>query len=91
MADPVLLISTISDENSITIYNAASSDKSLGIMLLMAAIGAPLVLSYTVFVYKSLNVLELYKNKSAGPLMTYCPLYLFFLSCLYEPVIIEAG
>jgi cytochrome d ubiquinol oxidase subunit II len=50
---PVLLISTTDSANSITIYNAASSDKSLGIMLLMAAIGAPLVLSYTVFVYKT--------------------------------------
>ena len=50
---PVLLMSTISAEYSITIYNAASSDKSLGIMLLMAAIGAPLVLLYTFFVYKT--------------------------------------
>lgn len=50
---PVLLMSTISDEYSITIYNAASSDKSLGIMLLMAAIGTPLVLFYTIFVYKT--------------------------------------
>ena len=50
---PVLLISSISAENSITIYNAASSDKSLGIMLLMAAIGAPLVATYTIFVYRT--------------------------------------
>ncbi len=50
---PVLLISTLGEQNSITIYNAASSDTSLGIMLLMAAIGAPLVLSYTIFVYKT--------------------------------------
>ena len=50
---PVLLKSTISEPYSITIYNAASSDKSLGIMLLMAAIGAPLVIFYTIFVYKT--------------------------------------
>jgi cytochrome bd ubiquinol oxidase subunit II len=50
---PVLLISTLSEQYSITIYNAASSDKSLGIMLLMAAIGTPLVLAYTIFVYKT--------------------------------------
>ena len=37
--------------NNITIYNAASSEKSLGIMLLFAAIGTPLVLSYTAFVF----------------------------------------
>ena len=46
---PTLLISTISPEFNITIYNAASSEKSLGIMLTIAAIGAPLVLAYTVF------------------------------------------
>jgi cytochrome d ubiquinol oxidase subunit II len=50
---PVLLISTLDEAYSITIYNSASSDKSLGIMLTMAAIGAPLVLSYTVFVYRT--------------------------------------
>lgn len=50
---PMLLISTIDEQFSITIYNAASSDKSLGIILLMAAIGAPLVLGYTIFVYKT--------------------------------------
>jgi cytochrome d ubiquinol oxidase subunit II len=48
---PTLLISTIDAANNITIYNAASSDKSLSIMLTIAAIGAPLVISYTVFVY----------------------------------------
>lgn len=50
---PVLIISTIGEQYNITVYNAASSEKSLGIMLLMAAIGAPLVLAYTVFVYKT--------------------------------------
>ncbi len=50
---PVLLLSSTSPENSITVYNAASSQKSLGIMLTIAAIGGPLVLAYTVFVYKT--------------------------------------
>ena len=50
---PVLLASTVSEEYSITVYNAASSEKALVIMLLMAAIGAPLVLLYTLFVYKT--------------------------------------
>ena len=48
---PVLILSTIDKTYSITIYNAASSSKSMGIMLLIAAIGAPLVLSYTAFVF----------------------------------------
>jgi cytochrome d ubiquinol oxidase subunit II len=35
----------------LTIYNAASSPKTLGIMLIMAAIGIPLVLTYTLSIY----------------------------------------
>lgn len=50
---PVLLHSTIDSANDITIYNAASSVKSLKIMLTMVAIGAPLVLTYTFFVYRT--------------------------------------
>ncbi|MFM1930880.1 MAG: hypothetical protein RL226_183 [Bacteroidota bacterium] len=50
---PVILTSTISSEYNITIYNACSSQKSLGIMLVIAAIGTPLVLGYTIFVYKT--------------------------------------
>ena len=48
---PNLLFSTLDPEHTITVYNAASSDKSLGIMLTFAAIGTPLVLGYTAFVY----------------------------------------
>ncbi len=48
---PVLVLSTVDPKYSLTIYNAASSDRSLGIILFMAAIGAPLVISYTVFVF----------------------------------------
>ena len=50
---PILLFSTIDKAHHITAYNAASSDKSLGIMLTITAIGAPLVASYTYFVYKT--------------------------------------
>lgn len=50
---PVLLYSTDPDASHLTIYEAAASDKTLGIMLLMAAIGVPIVISYTVFVYKT--------------------------------------
>ncbi len=50
---PVLILSTIDPQYNITVYNAASSDKSLGIMLSFVAIGIPLVVSYTFFVYRT--------------------------------------
>ena len=50
---PVLLRSTVDPDHSITVYNAASSTKSLKIMLRIVAIGTPLVLFYTIFVYKT--------------------------------------
>lgn len=50
---PVLILSTSDPQNNITIYNAASSDKALGIMLTITAIGAPLVIIYTIFVYRT--------------------------------------
>jgi cytochrome d ubiquinol oxidase subunit II len=37
--------------NSLTIINSASSQKTLGIMFLIACIGAPIVLTYTVCIY----------------------------------------
>lgn len=48
---PTLLYSTIDPSNSLTVQNSSASEKSLGIMLLMALIGTPLVLTYTFFVY----------------------------------------
>ncbi|MEL6852626.1 MAG: cytochrome d ubiquinol oxidase subunit II [Bacteroidota bacterium] len=50
---PVLILSTSDPAHSLTVYNAAASEKSLGIMLRFAAIGIPLVLSYTIFVYRT--------------------------------------
>jgi cytochrome d ubiquinol oxidase subunit II len=50
---PNMLLSTIDSKYNIDIYNAASSQKSLKIMLTMVIIGAPLVLSYTIFVYNT--------------------------------------
>lgn len=50
---PTMLISTVDEAYNLTIYNASSSDKSLSIMLIMAAIGTPLVVFYTLFVYKT--------------------------------------
>jgi cytochrome d ubiquinol oxidase subunit II len=38
--------------NSLTIYNSASSQKTLGIMLIIAVIGVPIVLTYTVCIYR---------------------------------------
>jgi cytochrome d ubiquinol oxidase subunit II len=52
---PVLLPSTINPAFSVTIYNAASSQKSLGIMLTIVAIGAPLLAGYFLFLYKTFN------------------------------------
>ena len=48
---PNLIVSSISPEYSITIYNAASSQKTLGIALTIAIIGMPIVLTYTAIVY----------------------------------------
>jgi len=48
---PDLVYSQPEPENSLTIYNAASSHKTLGIMLVIACIGIPVVLAYTVSIY----------------------------------------
>ncbi|KAA2244583.1 cytochrome d ubiquinol oxidase subunit II [Chitinophaga agrisoli] len=48
---PNIIISSTNPAWSISIYQAAATNTSLRIMLLMAAIGTPLVLSYTVFVF----------------------------------------
>jgi cytochrome d ubiquinol oxidase subunit II len=48
---PNLVISNPNPGNSLTIYNAASSQKTLNIMLIIAMIGIPFVLSYTVSIY----------------------------------------
>ncbi|MEZ5344639.1 MAG: cytochrome d ubiquinol oxidase subunit II [Pyrinomonadaceae bacterium] len=48
---PNLIVSSISPDYNITIYNAASSQKTLGIALMIAVIGMPIVLTYTAIVY----------------------------------------
>jgi len=50
---PVLLLSTLDPQFNLTVYNSAASDKSLGLLLTFTTIGIPLVLSYTIFVYKT--------------------------------------
>ncbi len=48
---PNLVYSWPHPEDSLTIYNAASSPKTLGIMLIIAGIGVPIVIAYTVCIY----------------------------------------
>ena len=50
---PVIILSRGDIDNSMNIYTAASSEKALGIMLTIVAIGFPLVIGYTVFVYRT--------------------------------------
>jgi cytochrome d ubiquinol oxidase subunit II len=48
---PNMVYSNPNPENSLTIYNASSSIKTLGIMFNIALIGMPLVLAYTISIY----------------------------------------
>ena len=48
---PNLIHSTLDPALSLTVYNAASSQKTLGIMAIIAALGMPFVLAYTITVY----------------------------------------
>lgn len=48
---PNLVTSNPDPQNSLTIYNAASSPKTLTIMAIIAAIGMPFVLAYTAAIY----------------------------------------
>jgi len=48
---PHMVLSNPTPDNSLTIYNAASSPKTLQIMLIIAVIGVPIVLTYTACIY----------------------------------------
>ena len=48
---PNLLVSSMGPELSLTVYNAASSAKTLKIMLVIAIMGMPCVLAYTAAIY----------------------------------------
>jgi cytochrome d ubiquinol oxidase subunit II len=48
---PYMVYSMPNPERSLDIYNAASSNKTLSIMLTIAALGVPLVLAYTASIY----------------------------------------
>lgn len=49
---PYLIYSPAIPENSLTIYNASSTEKTLKTLLLIVAIGIPLVLAYGFWVYR---------------------------------------
>lgn len=48
---PNMVFSNPNPQNSLTIYNSASSHKTLQIMLIIAGIGVPIVLAYTTSIY----------------------------------------
>jgi cytochrome d ubiquinol oxidase subunit II len=48
---PYMVRSNPQLENSLTVINAASTEKTLGIMLVIALIGVPVVLAYTACIY----------------------------------------
>jgi cytochrome d ubiquinol oxidase subunit II len=48
---PTLMLSTPNPERSLTIFNAASSQRTLQIMLIIAIVGVPMVLAYTTVIY----------------------------------------
>lgn len=48
---PNIILSSLDPASSLTIYTAASSQKTLSIMLTMALIGVPFVLAYTIGIY----------------------------------------
>jgi cytochrome bd ubiquinol oxidase subunit II len=48
---PNMVVSTVTPAHNLTVFNASSSEKTLGIMALIALLGMPLVLSYTVVIY----------------------------------------
>jgi len=48
---PNMVFSWPNPADSLTIYNSASSSTTLGIMLIIAGIGVPIVIAYTVCIY----------------------------------------
>ncbi|WP_317171745.1 cytochrome d ubiquinol oxidase subunit II [Spirosoma validum] len=48
---PNLVLSNVDPKGHISIYEAASSDNSLRTMLLLTAVGMPLVATYTIFMF----------------------------------------
>jgi cytochrome d ubiquinol oxidase subunit II len=48
---PNMVVSTLDPAFNLTVHNASASEKSLKIVLIFAAVGVPLVLTYTTFVF----------------------------------------
>jgi len=48
---PAMIMSTQDPAYTLTVHNSSASEKSLGILLMIAAIGTPLVAAYTGFVF----------------------------------------
>jgi len=51
-AYPVLVPSSLGLEHSLTIYNASSTPRTLGTMLVIALTGVPIMLGYTIWIYR---------------------------------------
>ena len=51
-AHPVIVPSLIGPDWSLTIYNAASTPRTLTMMLIIASIGMPIMLAYTIAIYR---------------------------------------
>lgn len=49
---PRLVLSSIDLNYSLTIYNASSTPRTLTTMLIMALIGMPIVIGYTIYIYR---------------------------------------
>ena len=49
---PNLVIASNDAALSLTIFNASSSFRTLGVMLVIALIGMPVVIGYTVFIHR---------------------------------------
>jgi cytochrome d ubiquinol oxidase subunit II len=62
---PNVVLSNPMPENSLNIYNSASSQKTLSVMLIVAIIGMPFVIAYTTIIYK------VYKGKVKLDEMSY--------------------
>jgi cytochrome d ubiquinol oxidase subunit II len=49
---PYLVPSSIDPEYGLTIYNSSSSEATLQTMLVIALIGVPVVVAYTIFIHR---------------------------------------
>jgi cytochrome bd ubiquinol oxidase subunit II len=64
---PRLVPSSIDLANSLTVYNASSSPRTLTVMLVIAGIGVPIMLAYTGFVYWVFRGKVRFTDEAYGP------------------------